>query len=193
MATTYEPEPAGPGLTWAALLVALGGTAGSLYLSLEAGMGLKPCPLCYYQRSFMMGVAAVLLMGLLTRASRVAPLSLLALPLGAAGAGIAGFHVYLEKVGALECPGGIYGLGSAPQQSLGVYIVLAFLLVAEALRRGGGPVVRFIAMLLAFVVGGGIAYGCIVSVPREPPPIRAWPEGPTKTCRQPYHEPQAAP
>jgi disulfide bond formation protein DsbB len=185
MATTYEPDPAGPGLTWAALLVALGGTAGSLYLTLE--MGLKPCPLCYYQRSFIMGVAAVLLMGLLTGAGRVAPLCLLALPLGAAGAGVAGFHVYLEKVGALECPAGILGVGSAPQQSLGVFVVLAVLLLADSLRRGGGPVVRFIAMLLAVALGVGIAYGCIVSVPREPPPPRAWPEGATKTCRQPFH------
>jgi disulfide bond formation protein DsbB len=117
MATTYEPEPAGPGLTWAALLVALGGTAGSLYLSL--GMGLQPCPFCYYQRSFIMGVAAVLLMGLLTGASRVAPLSLLALPLGAAGAGIAGFHVYLEKFGALECPASPCGRRPAPRRRAG--------------------------------------------------------------------------
>jgi disulfide bond formation protein DsbB len=185
MATTYEPEPAGPGLTWAALLAALGGTAGSLYLSL--GMGLQPCPLCYYQRSFIMGVAAVLLMGLLTGASRVAPLSLLALPLGAAGLGIAGFHVYLEKIGALECPGGILGVGSAPQQSLGAYVVLAFLLLADALRRGGGPVVRFIALLLALVVGGGIAYGCIVSVPPPVQPLKAYP-GPPTVCRPPYRE-----
>jgi hypothetical protein len=190
MATTYEPEPAGPGLTWAALLVALGGTAGSLYLSL--GMGLDACALCFYQRAFVMGVAAVLLLGLLTRASRVAPLSLLALPLGAAGAGIAGFHVYLEKIGRLECPGGILGVGSAPQQSLGAFVVLAFLLVADALRRGGGPVVRFIAMLLALIVGGAIAYGCIVSVPRSPKPDRPY-ALPPKVCRQPYHEPQAAP
>jgi disulfide bond formation protein DsbB len=190
MATTYEPEPAGPGLTWAALLAALGGTAGTLYLSL--GMGLQPCPLCYYQRSFIMGVAAVLLMGLLTGASRVAPLSLLALPLGAAGAGVAGFHVYLEKTGALECPGGIYGVGSAPQQSLGIYVMLLFLLLADALRRGGGPVVRAIAVLLALIVGGGIAYGCLVSAPPAPKPDRPY-ALPPKTCRPPYHEPQPAP
>ena len=191
MATYYEPEPAGEGLTWAALLAALGGIAGSLYLSLR--MNLVPCPLCYYQRSFIMGVAAVLLLGLLTRASRVAPLSLLALPLGAAGAGVAGFHVYLEKIGRLECPAGIYGMGSAPQQSLGAFVVLAVLLVADALRRGGRPVVRFVAVPLALVVGGGVAYGCLVSTPRSPDPLRPYPEGPTKTCRVPYREHQSAP
>jgi disulfide bond formation protein DsbB len=184
MATTYEPESAGSGLTWVALLFALGGTAGSLYLSL--GMKLEPCPLCYYQRSLIMGVAAVLAMGLLTGASRVAPLSLLALPLGAAGAGVAGFHVYLEKVGQLECPAGLFGLGSAPQQSLGVYVVLAILLLVDALRRGGGPVVRFIAMLLAVGLGGAIAYGCIISTPRPPQRTLPYPEGQVKTCRPPY-------
>ncbi len=190
MATYYEPEPAGPGLTWAALLAALGGVAGSLYLTL--GMGLKPCPLCYYQRSFILAVAAVLLLGLLTRANRVAPLSLLALPLGAAGLGVAGFHVYLEKSGALECPAGALGVGTTPQQSLAIYVVLVILLMADALSRGGGPVVRFLALLLALGLGGAIAYGCIVSVPRERPPDQAY-NLPPKTCRIPYHEPQPAP
>jgi disulfide bond formation protein DsbB len=190
MATYYEPEPAGPGLTWAALLAALAGIAGSLYLSLE--MKLIPCPLCYYQRSFIMGVAAVLLLGLVTRASRVAPLSLLALPLGAAGAGVAGFHVYLEKIGALECPGGVFNFGSAPQQSLAVYVVLLILLVADALKRGGGPVVRFLALLMALGLGGAIAYGCIVSAPPPRKPDRAY-NLPPNTCRVPYHEPQSAP
>jgi hypothetical protein len=114
-------------------------------------------------------------------------LCLLALPLGAAGLGVAGFHVYLEKIGKLECPAGIYGIGSAPQQSLGAFVVLVFLLVADALRRGGGPVVRFFALLLALVVGGGIAYGCFVSVPRPVQPMKAYP-GPPKVCRPPYHE-----
>jgi disulfide bond formation protein DsbB len=187
MATYYEPEPAGPGLTWAALLAALGGIAGSLYLSL--GMKLVPCPLCYYERSFIMGVAAVLLLGLLTRASRVAPLSLLALPLGAAGAGVAGFHVYLEKIGALECPAGVFGFGSAPQQSLAVFVVLLILLVADSLKRGGGPVVRFIALLMALGLGGAIAYGCIVSAERPRKPDQAYNLPPTK-CRVPWREPQ---
>jgi disulfide bond formation protein DsbB len=42
----------------AALAVSAVGTVGSLYLSL--GMGLKACPLCFYQRTFMMSTAAVL-------------------------------------------------------------------------------------------------------------------------------------
>jgi disulfide bond formation protein DsbB len=190
MATTYEPEPAGTGLTWAALIAALGGTAGSLYLSL--GMKLEACALCYYQRSFIMGVAAVLLLGLLTRASRVAPLSLLALPLGAAGAGVAGFHVYLEKIGKLECPAGAFGVGTAPQQSLAVYVMLVVLLVVDALNRGGGPAVRFVALLLALGIGGAIAYGCIVSTTPLRKPDRAY-NLPPKTCRIPYREPQSAP
>ena len=46
---------------WAATGLALVGTAGSLYLSL--GMGLKACPLCFYQRTFVMAALAVLLVG----------------------------------------------------------------------------------------------------------------------------------
>jgi disulfide bond formation protein DsbB len=33
-------------------------------------MGLKACPLCFYQRTFLMGLVAVLGMGLLARAAR---------------------------------------------------------------------------------------------------------------------------
>ena len=171
-------------------MAALAGVAGSLYLSLE--MKLIPCPLCYYERSFIMAVAAVLLLGLLTRASRVAPLSLLALPLGAAGAGLAGFHVYLEKSGALECPAGALGFGSAPQQSFAVYVMLLILLVADGLKRGGGPVVRFVALLMALGLGGAMAYGCVVSAPPARKPDRAY-NLPPNTCRVPYREPQSAP
>ena len=54
-------------LTWnlLALLWALATVGGSLWLSL--GMGLQACPLCFYQRSFAMGTAAILLMALLAR------------------------------------------------------------------------------------------------------------------------------
>jgi disulfide bond formation protein DsbB len=50
--------------TWAivALAFSLVGTAGSLSLSL--GLGLKACPLCFYQRTFMMSTFAVLALGL---------------------------------------------------------------------------------------------------------------------------------
>ena len=58
--------------TWAALLASGVAVAGSVWLSV--GMELLACPLCFYQRSFAMGVFGVLAMALLSRAeSRVAP------------------------------------------------------------------------------------------------------------------------
>ena len=51
-------------LVWPSLLVALLALAGSLWLSI--GLKLKACPLCFYQRTFVMGVVAVLGIGILT-------------------------------------------------------------------------------------------------------------------------------
>src|SRR3954471_1187479 len=87
---------------WAALVVALAGLAGSLYLSLA--MGLRACPLCFYQRTFVMSVGAVLALGLLGAAARPGRLALLALPLAIAGLTVALFHVSLELRHKLECP-----------------------------------------------------------------------------------------
>src|SRR5437868_5534791 len=112
----YPPSRAASFWSWAALLVALVALAGSLYLSL--GMGLKACPLCFYQRTFVMGLVGVLGMGLLTKTGPSGRLGLLALPLAAAGLGVALFHVYLELAGRLECPQGLFGWGTAPKQSL---------------------------------------------------------------------------
>src|SRR5262249_24775068 len=128
--------------TWAALAVAVVATAGSLYLSM--GMGLKACPVCFYQRAFVMGVVGVLVMGLVTGAEwGAALLGLSALPLAVGGLGVAGFHVYLEGAGKLECPRGLFGLGTAPEQSLAALALLTAVLLAGALsgwRAWGGIV-----------------------------------------------------
>lgn len=108
-----------------ALVVASLALVGSLVLSL--GMGLKACPLCFYQRTFMMGLVAVLAMGLKTSAES-SRLSLLAMPIALGGLGVAAFHVFLEMSGRLECPMGLLGLGSAPQQSLAMFGVIFALL-----------------------------------------------------------------
>ena len=63
-----------------------------------------------------MSVVAVLGMGLLLDVGRGGRLSLIALPLATGGLGAAAFHVYLELSGTLECPTGLFGLGTAPQQ-----------------------------------------------------------------------------
>src|SRR6202011_4477973 len=117
-----SPGSAAVVLVLPALLVALVALAGSLWLSV--GMSLKACPLCFYQRTFVMSVVAVLGIGVLTGARHRGVLNLLALPLTVAGVGVAVFHEYLEQTGKLECPAGIMGIGTAPQQSLTVLAVL---------------------------------------------------------------------
>lgn len=54
---------------WCAFVVATIALAGSLLLSLV--LGLKACPLCFYQRTFIMSLVGVLGIGLLTGAGRV--------------------------------------------------------------------------------------------------------------------------
>ena len=183
--TTDSPSGSTTALTWLGLLVGGVGIAGSLYLSL--GMDLHPCPLCYYQRSFVMGATAVLLLGLLGGTSRLVSVAGLALPLALAGAAVAGWHVYLEATGKLECPKGILDIGSAPQQSLaalGSFALILLLATFPSLQPSGGPLGVFAGLIL----GAGIAYGCVVSVP--PPPKRTTPYDPPeiKTCRPPYVE-----
>ena len=187
MSTTPANEsccPLSTTLSWLGLLVGGVGIAGSLYLSL--GMDLDPCPLCYYQRSFVMAATAVLLLGLLGGSRRLVCVAGLALPLAAAGAGVAGFHVYLEATGKLECPLGLLDYGSAPQQSLAALGSFALLLLLATLtsNRPNGGVLGAIAGL---ILGAGMAYGCVVSVPPPPTPTKAWPAE-IKTCRPPYVE-----
>src|SRR5262245_66543427 len=120
--TNANPAALADVAVYSSLLVAVVALAGSLWLSV--GMKLKACPLCFYQRTFVMGVVAVLLVGLLAGVRPASVLSLLALPLAAGGVGVAGFHVYLEQTGKLECPDGILGLGTAPQQGLAAQALL---------------------------------------------------------------------
>src|SRR5207302_2114468 len=119
-------------LVWPSLLVALLALAGSLWLSI--GMKLKACPLCLYQRTFVMGIVAVLGIGVLTGQRHRAVLNLLALPLAVAGLGVAVFHEYLELTGKLECPVGVMGIGTAPQQSLAALIVLVSFVAFSVVR-----------------------------------------------------------
>jgi disulfide bond formation protein DsbB len=165
--------------TGAALLVAVLTVAGSLWLSL--GMGLKACPLCLYQRTFAMAAVAVLGLGCLGKLAQPAALCQLALPLAIGGAGVAAFHEYLEWSGTLECPAGVWALGTAPQQSLLMLSVLSLLLVlgswrttSRALLAGG--------LLLGILM----AIATIASAPPLPKaPSKAY-ETPLDMCRPPF-------
>jgi disulfide bond formation protein DsbB len=77
---------------WAAWLVALVATAGSLFFSEYSDF--VPCRLCWFQRIAMYPLVAVLLVAALRRDFRAGPLYALALPL--AGAAISIWHIYIE-------------------------------------------------------------------------------------------------
>ena len=172
-------------LIWAPLLVALLALAGSLWLSIA--MKLKACPLCFYQRTFVMGVVAVLGIGLLTGQRHRVVLNLLALPLVVAALAVAVFHVYLERTGKLECPAGVMGIGTAPQQSLAVLIVLLVLVAVGVIqsRKVGGT--HPAATGAAVVLGLLLACGAVASSPPMPPaPSQAY-KTDLDICRPPFH------
>jgi len=171
-------------LIWAPLLVSLVALAGSLWLSI--GMKLKACPLCFYQRTFVMGVVTVLGIGLLTGQRHRAVLNLLALPLAVAGFGVAVFHEYLELTGKLECPAGVMGIGTAPQQSLAVLIVLLALVAVGVVQSGKVGETHLPAMGAAVVLGLLLAWGAVASSPPMPPaPTQAY-TTPLDICRPPF-------
>jgi len=154
--------------TWAALILATLGTAGSLALSL--GLGLKACPLCFYQRTFLMATMSVLAVGLWKSRDRSTPIILMVLPLIWAGLGVAVFHEYLVWANVLECPTGLLGLGTAPAQSLGVFAVTAAVGTIGAWRESQGPTGRKSATLAGAVIFGGLmSWASIAAAPPLPP------------------------
>ncbi len=167
---------AGRVYVWTALLAAIVTIAGSLYLS--GPMGLKACPLCFYQRTFAMAVASVLLLGIVCRLESGVT-NLLALPSAIGGLGVAMFHVYLVKSGKLECPDGIGGFGPAPVQSLAAYALLMVPLLIGVLR------VHAMAFLLAVALGAAFVWA---SISFNPPPLQTDKPyvAPPETCRVPY-------
>ncbi len=190
------------GWTLLALIAALTASLGSLYLSVQVpvnvggremviGMNRKACPLCFYQRTFAFSTLGVLLVGLLTKARRTGAVGVLALPLAVGGLGVAGFHVYLELNGVLECPKGIADIGSAPQQSLAAFGVLTLFLLIDSLRNRAGGAFGLPSILFCLILGAAFAYGCVISAPPLPPaPAKEYdPEKqPFDTCRPPYHQ-----
>jgi len=159
------------------LVLALAGTWGSLYLSI--GMELKACPLCFYQRTFVMSVLAVLVMGWLADRTQGGLFCLLCIPLTVGGLGVAVFHEYLVVTEKLECPKGLLGLGTAPAQSLAFFVALTATITWSARTR------------LAWLPGGVLlglvlAWACVASAPPMPgAPAEPYMQ-PADTCRPPY-------
>jgi hypothetical protein len=175
-------EGASRATTWALALLALLGSAGSLALSLA--LDLRACPLCFYQRAFAMVAFASLVLAATARGDdghllgmRVAATAVLA------GLVVAGFHVQLEVTGALECPRGLLGVGTAPQQSLAFFVVLAVPLLVRLYRRQGSG--HGLALLLGAVLGVG---SLVANPPLPATPITPYGEAPT-ICRPPFRAP----
>lgn len=149
-------------------------------------MNLKACPLCFYQRTFAMSIVGVLGIGVLTGARHRNVLNALALPLAVGGFGVAAFHVYLEMTGKLECPQGVMAVGTAPQQSLAVFLMLLVLVAAGAFRASSLGEPRVATLLAAVVLGVLFAVGAVTSNPPMPgPPLQPYP-GEPEICRPPY-------
>ena len=170
--------------TLLALALAVTGSAGSVYLS--TALGLKACPLCFYQRSFVMAAAAVLCVGLAVKVRPGGNLSLLALPLAVSGLGVALFHEYLELTRRLECPRGFLSMGTAPQQSVALLILLVAALSISILSDRKVTRLGFPAIVGSAVLGLILALACVWSAPPLPAaPAKPYDE-PLLICRPPY-------
>src|SRR5262245_53408382 len=165
-----------------ALLVAALTVGGSLALSW--GLNLRACPLCFYQRTFAMSVLAVLGVGLVTGAARGRRLSFLALPLATAGFGVALFHVSLELTGALECPPGLFGVTTAPQESLGMFALLFLLVCVDAAKPSEAGGRNLPALLGTLLLGAAMAAASCAppSNPPMPPAPDSKEKQPTDMC-----------
>jgi len=168
-----------------ALVVALAGSVGSVWLSL--GMGLKACPLCFYQRAAVFLALGTLLLGAVAGGSLSRGMAAwLTLPHCVLGLAVAAFHVYLETSGALECPAGIADLGTAPMQSLALFVLLTPPVLLCALRS---PDVRAGRIGLAALLGAIFAFASIKSSPPLPPTPKEAYKDALVTCRPPFNAP----
>jgi disulfide bond formation protein DsbB len=165
---------------WAGAILAGLTVLGSLYMSI--GMGLAACPLCYYQRTFVMGAFAVLLIGASFGLAKAVCLPALVLPMAMGGLSVAAQHVWLEMSGKMECPKGAFNLGTAPQQSLTALGLLTALLVTGSLwtelpGNGWGPVAAGAGL------GVALAIACLQSASPPPKPAPETYKEKPLTCR----------
>ncbi len=176
----------------AATIISAVGTSGSVFLSM--GLGLKACPLCFYQRSFVMAALAVLALGRILDRSRPGLICFLSVPLVWAGLGVAAFHEYLVLTSVLECPQALFGIGTAPAQSLAVFLGLAAVVSTGAwYGRQESPQQGRSTLVSAVLLGIAMAAACVKSSPPLPPlPTAAYDpvKQPLDTCRRPFVAPK---
>ena len=140
------------GELWAAWVVALVATAGSLFYSEHAHF--IPCRLCWFQRIGMYPLVALLLIAAIRRDIRGGPLY--GLPLAIFGSIVAIYHIYIEyhpeaesascKIGAPCTTKWIDKLGYITIPSLALTAFLAIItLLLMALSRSRSPATRSLA------------------------------------------------
>lgn len=164
-----------------ALGLAVVASSGSVYLSV--GLGLKACPLCFYQRTFAIAAAVVLAMTLWLDGARSRRAAVVSLSLAVSGFAVAAFHVYLVQTDKLECPPALFGWGDGPLQSLVVFtgLTLACLGGSLSIRKSEGGK-TLVATAAALLLGLGAAAACIKSAPPLPPT----PKAPYDAVKQPF-------
>jgi disulfide bond formation protein DsbB len=168
---------------WLALIAAAAASIGSVWLSF--GMELKACPLCLYQRACVFCTAAILLIGIMLRKQESAAIGALSLAPATAALAIGIYHVYLERTGVLECPAGIWNIGTAPQQALAAEAAISLMLLAAAIRR-------WLATTMAIILGVALALFMIRTAPPMPPkPTMPYSSKPD-VCRQPFRPPASS-
>jgi disulfide bond formation protein DsbB len=180
---------------WArlALFIAVVGVLGSLHLSLntdpvatdgEKIIYIKACPLCYYQRAFIMAVVGILALGMFISEIPAGAQAVLSLAPASAGGAVAAFHSYLVWSEKLECPGGITGM-AAPYESFIDYALLIAVLLADLFHRRQFIIQGLGAMLIGYVF---FATGTREFEERNvpTPPTKAYPREQPEVCRVPY-------
>jgi hypothetical protein len=172
------------------LVFAVVASAGSLYLSL--GVGLKACPLCFYQRTFAFALVAVTAVGLAAFGKDAGKVNLITLPLVVGGLGVAGFHTWLVMSGKLACPNGVAGLGPAPVQSLVAFTLILLPVLYGVFVESPAECLKPLPLLVGVAVGAAAVYGSTTPglSPGANPPPQQQAEGETlDTCKKPYVPP----
>src|SRR5262249_3429195 len=110
-------------------------------------------------------------------------LSALALPLAVGGLSVAVFHVWLELTNKLECPGGIFDLGTAPKQSAVAFLVLTVLLLLDVVTGAGER--KPVVLVAGAALGVLFAAACILTAPKPAPLKPEDYDKPLIVCRPP--------
>jgi hypothetical protein len=169
-------------------------TAGSLYLSI--GIGLKACPLCFYQRTFAFALVAVCAVGLSVFGKESGRLNLLTLPLCLGGLGVAGFHLWLVLSGKLACPNGIADLGPAPLQSTIAFVLILLPILYGLFVESRTECLKPLPLVLGLSLGLAGAYGSTtpgLKVGANPPPMQQAEGEKLETCKKPYQPEVSSP